>query len=340
MKKAGLHVTLGEAMVVLYPQSHLSLADAKEFSSDVGGAEFNVATTLSRLGVPTAWVSRLGADGLGQRIAAVAESANVNISAVEFDTGRQTGLYLKETTQSTAGPRTRMHYYRRGSAAAEFTPAFLASPHVLAMLNSAELIHTSGITAALSPGSAEAMKNLREIVGHSTRISVDLNFRPQLWSDRDLTALDTLVTHADLLFVGRDEAQTYFGHADPARLFEDNPRLTSLVVKDDALRASVYSRNGDVTTAPCLTVEVLEPVGAGDAFAAGFLCALAEDRDPVGCLRIGHAVAALTLVSDGDRPTEVVDTGERDRIARASEAEWASWEVSAGEIPWRLATMS
>jgi 2-dehydro-3-deoxygluconokinase len=338
MRSAGLHVTIGEAMVVLFPDGHRPLATAGTFSSDVGGAEFNVATGLARLGVPTAWVSRLGDDGFGERIRAVAEEARVDASAVELDSARPTGLYVKETTAGVEGPRTRMHYYRRGSAAAALSADTLASPQIAALLRSAELVHTSGITAALSPSSADAVAGLRDVVGPDTRVSVDLNYRPQLWAEQSTDALDALVDQADLLFVGRDEAESHFGHADAAQLFARNPRLDAVVIKDDVRRASLYRRDGGEAHVPCLSVEVVEPVGAGDAFAAGFLCGLAEGRDDVACLRIGHAVAALTLIGRADRPATVVDAPERDRIQAADDAEWSGWCVGPGSVPWRVAS--
>lgn len=332
----GLLATIGEAMVVLYPEGHRPLADAHAYGSDVGGAEYNVATTLARLGLPTAWISRLGEDGLGDRILSTAAEAGVDTSAVERDPIRPTGLYLKETSAGPDGVRTRMHYYRRDSAAAALSPALLHSEPVAGLLHSAALVHTSGITPALSDSAAAAVAGLRAAIGPQTLVSVDLNHRPQLWLDRDTAALDALIDQADLLLLGRDEAEAHVGHADPQRFFAAHPRLRTLVVKDDIHRASAYQRDGGETHVPCLTVEVVEPVGAGDAFAAGFLCGLAEGRDDTAALRLGHALAALTLIGHGDRPLTVPDAAERERIATATDSEWAGWRVHPGDIPWRL----
>lgn len=336
MPPAGLQVTLGEAMVVLYPDGHRPLAQAVEYGSDVGGAEYNVATTLARLGLPTAWISRLGDDGLGERIRSVAEQSGVDTSGVETDDRRHTGLYLKETLPGTAGPTTRMHYYRSDSAAAALSPETLSAPAVRGLLQNAQNVHTSGITAALSASAAEALAGLRAAVGQGTTISVDLNYRPQLWRDRDPAPLTALIDQADTLFAGRDEAELHFGHADPARLFEAHPQLSLLVIKDDARRASTYRRDGGETHVPCLTVEVVETVGAGDAFAAGFLCAWAEGRADAAALRLGHVAAALTLLAHGDRPVAVVDAEERERIAAAPDEEWDGWRVHPGALPWRV----
>ncbi|MGN6762956.1 MAG: sugar kinase [Leifsonia sp.] len=329
------HVTIGEAMVVLYPEGHRPLAEAEAFGSDVGGAELNVATSLARLGVPTAWLSRLGDDGFGERIRNAAAEYGVDASAVERDATRPTGLYVKESTLGPSGHTTRMHYYRRDSAASAIGFETFATGPAAALLQSAALVHTSGITAALSPSVASAIARLREVVGPETVVSVDLNFRLRLWQDRDTAALDALVDRADLLFAGHDEAEAHFGHADPERFFAGNPQLTTLVLKDDVRAAAVHRRDGGVSTVPCLTVDVVEPVGAGDAFAAGFLCGRAEGRDDIASLRLGHALASLALIAHGDRPVTVPSRAERDRIAAASDDEWSRWRVHAGALPWR-----
>lgn len=333
---APLLVTLGEAMVVLYPDAHRPLAEALTFGSDVGGAEFNVATSLARLGLPTAWVSRLGADGFGERIRRVAADAGLDTSAVELDEARPTGLYVKESTPGPDGVATRMHYYRRDSAASALGIGMLQSEPAAGLLGRATHVHTSGITAALSPATAEATAALRSAVGPHTLVSVDLNFRPRLWHDRDTAPLDALVAQADLLFAGHDEAGAHFGHTDPARLFAAHPRLDAVVLKNDALHASVHRRDGREAQVACLTVEVVEPVGAGDAFAAGFLAGIAEGRDDAASLRLGHALAALTLIGHGDRPLSVPTAAERETIAAAGD-DWAGWRVHPGEIPWRSA---
>ncbi|CAM5441853.1 sugar kinase [Leifsonia shinshuensis] len=327
-------VTIGEAMVVLYPDHHLPLADAHTFGSDAGGAEFNVATTLARLGLPTAWVSRLGGDGFGDRILAAAHEAGVDTSAVERDANRPTGLYVKEPVAGAGGVRTRMHYYRSWSAASALGVAQLRSEPAASLLRNATVVHTSGITPALSASAAEVASTLRSLVGPDTLISVDLNLRPALWTGRDRIALDGLVAQADLLFAGHEETGAHFGHVDPARLFAELPHLETVVLKDEERRASAYRRHGSETHVPCLTVEVVEPVGAGDAFAAGFLAGRAEGRDDTAALRLGHALASLTLIGHGDRPLSVPDRGERDTISATEDAVWERWRVHPGDIPW------
>jgi 2-dehydro-3-deoxygluconokinase len=320
-------------MAVLSPAA--TEAGAPAYVSQVGGAEFNVAASLARLGTPAAWVSRLGDDGFGAQVLGEAAACSIDTAGVEIDPARPTGLYVKHTTHEDGIARSSMRYYRTGSAASAIDPAFLDSAAVDSLLRRARVVHVSGITPALSAGTAEAMAGLRDRLPSTAVLSVDLNLRPALWAGRDRSALSALVGQADLLFAGADEARAHFGHADPALLFAGNPVLTTIVIKDDDRAAASYLRGPSGiqhVIVPALRVSVVEPIGAGDAFAAGYLSAMIEGRPEPERLRIAHALASLALVSRGDRPETVPDRGERDRIARTPD--WGSWTVARGSSPW------
>lgn len=202
---------------------------------------------------------------------------------------RPTGLYVKETTLAENGASTRMHYYRRESTASAIGPNLLRSPTALALFQRASWVHVTGITAALSPTAALAVAHLADAVGPHTRISVDLNYRPALWRDRDTSPLGALLKQAHLLFAGNDEAEVYFGRTDPQRLFGGLPHLNAVVLRGHAHRASVYRRDGRAAHVPSLSVEVIEPVGAGDAFAAGFLAGRMEGHGDDAAIHLGRA---------------------------------------------------
>lgn len=127
-------VCIGESMAVLLPERTGPLEHAETFRRGFGGAESNVACALAGLGVPAAWISRVGADGLGRSLVAQIAAHGVDTSAVAVDPDRPTGLYLKETGAGGDHPhdlgagRSRLHYYRRGSAASAMGPEVLADP--------------------------------------------------------------------------------------------------------------------------------------------------------------------------------------------------------------------
>lgn len=320
-------VCLGEAMVVLRPEGDQSLAGAATLRRSVGGAEANVAGALAGLGVRTAWVSRLGMDPFGDVVIEDLIARGVHVEA-ERDPERPTGLYLKEP----APDGSRMHYYRAGSAAAAMDAGLLDLPGVAEALASAEVVHTSGITVGiLEEGSTLVARllTLRDELGF--RLSVDLNWRPALWAGRSTAPLLDLLRAADIVLLGADEARTALGAHTSQELRELLGERPRLVIKADSHAAGEYDADGGATQVPALRVDVVEPVGAGDGFAAGYLAALVDGIGPVGRLRQGHLVAAGVLAATGDhaRPPAA---DVRAQLLECSEDDWAATRVSAAGI--------
>ncbi|MEW9266902.1 sugar kinase [Kineococcus endophyticus] len=303
----GAVVCVGEALVVLTPTQDVPLADAETFTRTVGGAELNVALTLGRLGVDVAWVSRLGDDGFADHVRALATDAGIDVSAVATDPVRPTGLYVKAPgTAADGSRRSRMHYYRSGSAASALSPADLDDPAVAAVLDRAAVVHVSGITTGLSDSAAQFCAALATRVhAAGTTLSVDLNHRPVLWRDRDDTPLRDLAAAADELLLGADEARAVFGTDDPARLRELFPRARRVLLKQEEHGVLVLEPGAPDRHVPALSVEVVEPVGAGDAFAAGYLAARQRDLAVDDAVVFGHRCAAAALVVRADRPLDV-----------------------------------
>ena len=196
------------------------------------------------------------------------------------------------------GPKgTSVYYYRSGSAASLMAPEDLdALP-----LATAALVHFSGITPGLSPSCAELASDLvRRVRGSGTLLSFDVNYRPGVWPVKAAApVLLELSREVDIVFVGLDEALALWGtrsaHDVCSLIGTDN----LLVVKDGAVGATEFDGAAE-TFAPALGVEVLEPVGAGDAFAAGFLSALLREEPAAARLRLGHVLAARALGSTSD----------------------------------------
>ncbi|GAA0250808.1 sugar kinase [Cryptosporangium japonicum] len=289
-------VCIGEAMAVLTPARDVPLRDADTFVRTVGGAELNVALTLAGLGVPTAWLSRLGDDGFGEHVRSVASGAGVDVSAVELDPARPTGVYVKAPgTASDGSRRSAMLYYRDGSAASALSPAYLH--RVGPVLGTAATVHVSGITPGLSDDAAAFCDALP---AHCSRLTVDLNYRPALWRDRDDGALRRLLAAADEVLLGADEAVQVFGSAEPGVLREALPRARRILLKQE--EHGVLVLGAETFHVPALDVDVVEPVGAGDAFAAGYLAGRWFGLDVRSAVVLGHRCAAAALVVREDRP--------------------------------------
>jgi 2-dehydro-3-deoxygluconokinase len=164
-------------------------------------------------------------------------------------------------------------------------------------------------------------------------VSFDVTWRPTLWPGGAAEAagvLRSLAERADLVFVGADEAEEVFGTGDPERLRALMPGPGILVVKDGA-RGAVAFEDGDAATSePALDVEVVEPIGAGDAFAAGYLAGLMHGYDRRRRLRLGHLSAAATLVHPGDHGP----LPEPDVVAALLDStapEWAATQITAAD---------
>ncbi|MFJ5117281.1 sugar kinase [Kitasatospora sp. NPDC088548] len=330
-------VCVGESMAVLLPDRTGPLESVENFHLSVGGAESNVAGALAALGVPSAWISRVGDDGFGRRLTGEVAARGVDVSAVAVDPHRPTGLYLKEVGGSTGrrhdlGPgRSRLHYHRRGSAASALSPAVLDDPAAARLLAGARLLHLSGITAALSDDCLELLRALLADRRPGRLVSFDLNWRPALWRERDPAVLPPLLDAADVLLLGSDEAEAAFGTGDPDALRRLFPSPATVVVKDAARMVTALHRDGTAVTEPALAVEVVEATGAGDAFAAGYLAATVRGLDQRSRLRLGHLSAACALTAHGDQaelPPEPVVTA----LLTASPGDWAATRVSADGI--------
>jgi 2-dehydro-3-deoxygluconokinase len=304
------------------------LEDVETFRRSVGGAECNVAGGLAALGVATSWISRLGDDGFGRHVLRDLRQRGVDVGGVDEDPDRPTGLYVKHSMDG----RSRMHYYRSGSAASAMDPAFLDRPAVRERLAGAELVHTTGITAAISETAAdmlERLATLRESFGF--KLSVDLNWRPALWRGKDPEPLWRLLRAADVVLIGADEAVVFAGISDPAELRELLGPRSTLVMKDDAHTALVLEPDGRRTEVPALTVEVVEPVGAGDAFAAGFLAGTLQGLPMEQRLRQGHLGAAAVLAVPEDHAAPL-DFAVRETLLNCSDEEWAAAQVGPAGV--------
>lgn len=270
------------------------LVTAKTFRVDAGGAESNVAAHAAALGIPAAWFSRLGDDAFGARVLRLLAERGVDVSTVVLDPAHPTGLYVKQ-------PGAGVVYYRAGSAAAQ-----LARDDVALMpFDGVAALHVSGITAAISPsasGFVDAL--LARAADLGVTVSFDVNHRAALWSTgRAAVELDTLARRADVVFVGRDEAEALWGTATASAVRNRFPEVAQLVVKDADVGATVFTAEGEHFE-PSEHVEVVDVVGAGDAFAGGYLAAYLSGAAPAERLRAGHRRAATTLRTTGDSVEE------------------------------------
>jgi 2-dehydro-3-deoxygluconokinase len=312
---------VGETMMSFIPLDGAALDDAESLALDTAGAESNVAMYLAGHGVDARWVSRLGDDAFGRRILRRVAAAGVDVAAVRMDKARPTGVMFKDPVGDGT---TRVSYYRRGSAASAMGRSALEEE----AMRTADVWHFTGITPALSASCHDLV--IAALNGGRPTVSFDVNYRPALWPGVPGDALGVFANAADVVFVGLDEAQALWGDGlrepDDVRAVLRAPRI--LVVKDGPRAATAFCGEAR-TRVPSLAVDVVEPVGAGDAFAAGFLAALLRGDPVERCLRLGHVTAASALRVIGDHGP-LPDAAELDRLLGLSADAWSATRFTPG----------
>jgi len=303
-------VTLGEAMVRLSPPHFARLEQAASLEVQVGGGELNVAVTAARLGLSTAWVSRLTNNALGRMIAGHARLHGVDTSRMIWTDQDRVGLYFAELG---AAPRaSAVLYDRASSAVSKLQPGEV---DWAALLAGARWFHTSGITPALSPSCAQVTREAMQAAKQAGAItSFDVNYRKKLWSPQEAGQVcSDLMQFTDVLISTEEDIDLVFS------LKSDNPkhaarqlaarfdfRALAVTVRENPLvwnntwTAVVYAA-GKMYDTRTYTVEIVDRVGAGDSFSGGFIYGwLTSDGDLQRALDFGAATSALKHSVPGD----------------------------------------
>lgn len=292
-------VSLGETMLRLSVPFGERLDNAQALDLEVGGAESNVCTALSRLGRKCGWVSRLPDHQLGNAILRALRADGIDISAVKRVPGERLGTYFIE--YATQPRSSQVVYDRAESAASRMTSGDIDWDYLL----DTRLLHLTGITPALSDScyavTAEAIRRARSA---NIPVSFDVNYRAKLWDAETAGAkLRPLMAEADVLFCKSTDAALLFGcTGEPQELMSSLKTMTraqTILCTFGAQGASVLT-NAEFISQPAIPVHIVDRIGSGDAFAAGVLDGWLDGDVPEG-LRRGVALAAVALSQHGDR---------------------------------------
>ncbi len=298
---AGAHhgglVTFGESMGLISTPDIGPIEFAREFRYSIGGAESNVAIGAARLGALVTWVGRLGRDATGDLIERRLRAEGVCVRAIRDD--YFTGIMLRH--QRFAG-HVGVDYHRAGSAASRLCPADLPDE----LLRNARILHLTGITPALSDSARETVFDaVRRARGLGVTISFDVNYRAKLWTPAVAgPVLTGLAARADILMAGVAEVRLLLG----GRAAETGRELlqavaglgpSEVIIKDGA-RGCMALIDGIYRELPALSVPVVDQVGAGDAFAAGYLAERLAGQPAEVRLRTAIAAGAFAVAVPGD----------------------------------------
>lgn len=290
-------VTLGETMVLLTPVPSGCLEDASLFLRSLGGAESNVAIGAARLGISAGWISRLGKDPFGAFLLKKIRGEGVDTSRVMFDEKFATAVMFKEV--KTHG-NSNVFYYRKGSAFSQIQPGDLDESYIA----ESAILHISGITPALSESAKATLQKAIDIAkNNGTKISFDPNLRLKLWSieeARDM--LFDLASRSDYFLPGAEELRLLFDTSKREEWIERIRRMgiPHTVVKLGEEGCMLIERDL-VKHIPGFAVQkVVDTIGAGDGFAAGFLSSVIKGMSVEEAATIANAVGARCVTFQGD----------------------------------------
>lgn len=302
-------VTFGEAMVRLSPPHFQRLEQTRSLDLNVGGAELNVAVGVTRFGMKSTWVSKLPKNSLGYLIRDRAQEFGVDCSHIVWSDQGRAGLYFLEFG---ASPRaSSVLYDRSGSAISMVKPGEIDWTKVF---NGSKHFHLSGITPALSPSAAEVtVEALKAAKNAGCTVSYDLNYRKKLWTPADAKRIqEPMMADIDILITTEEDTHVVFGIKEKdyetvaerlAQTFKF--KIVAITLREDLSvwrnnwTAIVY-QDGKIIRDRKYEVEIVDRVGAGDSFTAGFLFGWLKEKDVEKAVRYGNAFAALKHTFPGD----------------------------------------
>ncbi len=299
-------VTVGECLASLVATSPGPLAEGTAFERHVAGAEANVAVGLARLGHSVAYIGRVGADGFGTAIVRRLRGEGVDVSHLLIDPDAGTGVMIRERRALGAAE---VLYHRARSAASKLAPDDIERALDDGLLERARWLHLTGITPALSETARAATIRARDLAREAgLMVSLDINLRRRLWSDAVAgPTLHDLATGVDVVLGSPDELAVIADAdpaADPAELAAAVASLgpSTVVVKLGSGGALGLEAGATPVLVPAVPVSVLvDPVGAGDGFCAGFIAGRLDGVDLETALRMGNACGALAVAAVGDQ---------------------------------------
>lgn len=331
-------LAFGEILLRLSAPVNERISSGNAFEKRAGGAELNVVSGISLMGLRTGIISKLPKNDLGTFV-----KNNIRFCGVSDD-----WLLYDETPEARLG----IYFYEHGVFPRKPTVVYDRKNASINTINlkdipesiyhSTRLFHTSGISLALSKQTRETaealIKNFKEA---GTVISFDVNFRANLWSEAEAKEyIERILPYVDILFVSEETARRTFGKTgdlkDILKGFAkeyDIKVLASterkvLSPKKHTFSSTIYSAKEDkfYVEAPYENIEVVDRIGSGDAYVSGVLYGLLDYNDCQKALEYGNACSSVKNTILGDLPSS--DKKEIDRIIEAHQSKGYQSEMN------------
>jgi len=298
-------LTLGELLIDFVPdRTGVTLGEAERFLKAAGGAPANVAVGVRRLGVDAGFIGKVGDDPFGHWLASILERDGVDVSQLRFDDAARTALAFVSLTEE--GERDFM-FYRHPSA----DQLHRADEIDLKAVADATILHHGSISLIQEPSRSATLAAIDAARGAGRLVSYDPNLRLPLWESEQVAREGMLGPWklAHVIKISEEELSFLTGSSDleAARsLMHDELRLLTVTLGQAGVAWFAGDRSGRVDG---FSVKPEDTTGAGDAFVAALLAALARepelasDDDALeGALRRANAYAALTTTRPGAIP--------------------------------------
>ncbi|RLI55368.1 MAG: sugar kinase [Candidatus Thorarchaeota archaeon] len=302
-------VTFGEVMLRLSPPDFMRFEQTHSYNAHAGGAEMNVAVACARLGLQSAYVTKLGDNSIGHFIRNKAREHGVDTSHILWDPDSRCGVYFVEFG---AAPRTnRVIYDRKDSAISKIKPGEVKWSEIF---SGTKLFHTSGITPALSQSCAEATNEaLRVAKEQGCKVSYDVNYRGKLWTPEEAREFTEPASEfIDILITTEEDTRVVYGiegkdYEDVASKLVDKFGFEVVVITlretpsvwKNKWSVFAYS-DGKVYRSPVYDVEVVDRLGGGDSCSAGFIYGYLKLGDIQKAVEFGSAFSAIKHSVPGD----------------------------------------
>ncbi len=288
-------ITFGETMALMMPEAHKAIERSSSLELGFGGAESNVAIGLARLGISSGWFGMLGQDPLAAIILKTLRGEGVDVSRSKQINTAPTGMMMRE---HIAG-RMAVHYFRKHSAASQMKPEDLDEDYI----RGAKLLHITGITAAISKSGLQTVLRAIEIAkAAGVKISFDPNLRLKLWSIEEARAvLLPIAAEADYFLPGWDELQLLYETEDYEAVKQELHKLKAVSIikgKDDT--TIILDKQNEEAVPFYKAEQVIDTVGAGDGFCAGFLAGIMKGMSLAEAVRLASINGSLVVQMRGD----------------------------------------
>ena len=290
--------TIGSTLLRLSVPAGERLETATSYSVHTAGTEANTMVALSRMGLKTCWVSRLKRDVIGDRISSEIRSHGVDTTRVIWTDKDRNEIFFVEYGASPRG--IQVVYDRSNSALSKIRFDDVDRGYLL----DTRIFHITGILPALSERCRQTSEEaVNAASAEKIKISFDVNYRKKLWSPQKAAkTLTPLMERCDILFLTREDATDLFHlSGTPDRMVQTayerfQPEICIMTLGGEGGLAFDCKQ---LYKSPAYDVEILDRLGAGDSFTAGFLWGYLEGSIQQG-MDYGSAMAALKLGIKGD----------------------------------------